>query len=60
MINPKAYVTSAIASFIDMPDSDFQRGYLAALVAVLKEGFDDPENEMVKLGNRILDETRGD
>ena len=37
------YVATAIDAFLnDPPDSDFQRGYLAALVAVYKEAIGRP------------------
>lgn len=37
---PFGYVLGAIDGFLmDPPDSDFQRGYLAALITVMTEGF---------------------
>lgn len=44
-MDPKAYVETAIRGFlIDPPDSEFQRGYLAALVTVYREALDGDEN----------------
>lgn len=38
--DPKQYVLTAISSFIADPrDSDFQRGYLAAMETVYREAF---------------------
>lgn len=54
-MDPKSYLAAAISTFQnDPPDTEFQRGYLSALIAVMAEAFDDKENYWVKLGNQIL------
>lgn len=40
------YVRSSLEGFLlDPPDSDFQRGYMAALKAVAKEAMDHPPTD---------------
>ncbi len=44
-MDSKAYIEKAIRGFIaDPPDTDYQRGYLAALLVVYREAMDGDES----------------
>lgn len=50
------YILDAILSFLsDPPDSDFQRGYLAALISIYREGLNKgADDDRVKYLEKIL------
>lgn len=49
------YIVQAIEGFLsDTPDSDYQRGYLAALVAVYREGLAGTLDARVLAAEKIL------
>ena len=49
------YVEEALGLFFrDAPDSEFQRGYLAALLLVYHEGFGAPDSTLLKAGEALL------
>lgn len=50
----KGYVHAAIGAFVnDPPDTDYQRGYLAALLNVYLEGFNMQHDETTKEAERL-------
>lgn len=49
------YLASSIEGFLrDPPDSNFQRGYLAALLAVYSEGLGRRQDARVRAAERLL------
>lgn len=58
----RAYILSSIKSFLgDPPDSEFQRGYLAALVVAIEDNgraTNRDETALIRAANHLLQKSR--